>query len=90
MYTFIKKLLHALGGALGSLILLMLDIFVPMFFKTVPPQLRGAVPIGEAIAHDYVVKNAIAHNRRIFRLIVFWLGVVVFGLIFWLVSLIWR
>ena len=88
MPLFIKNLLQNLGSLIGGFILLMLQVCFSGLFKPVPPPLRGVVSIAEVTAHNYIVKNAIAHNRRMFRLIICWLMILACGLIFWL--LIWR
>lgn len=57
-------------------------------FKTLPERPQGVVFKSEAIAYEYLQRQVAQHNRRMFRRILFWLGVFMTALIFWL--LIWR
>ena len=75
-----STLLTKIAKAIYTLILLIFG----RLFKTLPKRPEGVVFKSEAIAYEYLQRQVAQHNRRMFRLILFWLGVFMTALIFFI------
>lgn len=75
-----STLLTKIAKAIYTLILLIFS----RLFKTLPKRPQGVIFRSEAIAYEYLQRQVAQHNRRMFRLILFWLGVFMTALIFFI------
>ena len=70
MSTLLTKIATAVIKGFYALILLIFG----RLFKTLPKRPEGVVFKSEAIAYEYLQRQYACHNRRMFRIIIFWLG----------------
>ncbi len=80
MSTLPTKIATAVIKGFYTLILLIFG----RLFKTLPKRPQGVIFKSEAIAYEYLQRQVAQHNRRMFRLILFWLGVFMTALIFFI------
>ncbi len=80
MSTLPAKVAMAVTKGFYALILLIFG----RLFKTLPKRPQGVVFKSEAIAYEYLQRQVTKHNRRMFRLILFWLGTLITALIFFI------
>lgn len=80
MSTLPAKVAMAVIKAFYALILLIFG----RLFKTLPKRPQGVVFQSEAIAYEYLQRQVTKHNRRMFRLILFWLVTLITALIFFI------
>ena len=70
MSTLLTKIATAVIKGFCTLLLLIFG----RLFKTLPERPQGVVFKSEAIAYEYLQRQVTKHNRRMFRIIIFWLG----------------
>ena len=70
MSTLLTKIATAVIKGVYALILLIFG----RLFKTLPKRPEGVIFKSEAIAYEYLQRQVTKHNRRMFRLILLWLG----------------
>lgn len=80
MSTLPAKVAMVVAKGFYALILLIFG----RLFKTLPERPQGVVFKSEAIAYEYLQRQVTKHNRRMFRLILFWLVVLITVFIFFI------
>ena len=70
MSPLLTKIATAVIKGFYALILLIFG----RLFKTLPERPEGVIFKSEAIAYEYLQRQVTKHNRRMFRIIIFWLG----------------